>query len=733
MVFRTEIAPRNAQFGQLEHPLHPSLTRLVDDQPLWTHQAEAINALRNGISVVIATGTGSGKSRCFQIPIAESIVGGIRAGSSLLIYPTKALAHDQLRALNELAVPGLKAATYDADASRKDRAWARENANVILTNPEMAHHGILANHHRWNRFLSRLDYVVVDELHTMRGAFGTNMAHLLRRLRRCCPSKELTFAFTSATIGTPSQLAEELCGAEVVEVTNDGSPRGSRTLVLMDPAEQGHDSPVGATAEAVADAVLDGRRAVAFCTSRNQTERVANAIRARLPPEFAAAVQPYRSGYLADERREIEELLANGTLRAVVATSALELGVDIGGLDTAVLCGFPGTVASMWQQVGRAGRAGAASMGIVVAGSNQLDQWWLRHPAELFKRPPEKAVINLTNPALADPQLACAAFEAPLQPSDRRLWGDLDETVRRGVLADRLGIRPGRYGIPRAVWRGKGVPHSTVSFRSAGGGTVRIADQDGHDVGTVERHRAPALAHPGAVYLHRGTAWRVVDLDLGARLATVEPTDSATYTRPRSRTEIDIIGTNAKRDVGRSELRHGTVVVTEKVTSYEEVTAGGREVVARHDLDLPPQELITTAVWYTWSPQFCEAAGIAPGRLPGALHALEHAAIGILPLFAICDRSDVGGMSSAHGPDSGWPTVVIHDGLPGGSGVASLAYDNADRHLSATLESIQSCRCRRGCPGCVQSPKCGNGNEPLDKHAAVALLTMTLGDDAEPF
>ncbi|MFV0258847.1 MAG: DEAD/DEAH box helicase [Acidimicrobiales bacterium] len=744
VVHLERIPDRPGITGVLAEPLPASIEHLVPTGGLWRHQVEAIDLVRAGTSVAVATGTASGKSRCYQIPIAEAVVAGLRAQTSMLIYPTKALAQDQLRSFGALDVPGLTAATYDGDTSPSQRTAARSRANVVLTNPEMLHHGILPHHGKWATFLKRLRYVVIDELHVLRGVFGTHVGHLLRRLRRLCLryGNDPTFVFTSATIGEPARLAGELCGKAVTAVTGDASPCAERRLVVVQPAVVDRDrarrqSPAGETVRVVADLVRSGRRVICFCGSRALTERVALGVARAVPADLADTVRPYRSGYLAAERREIEADLVAGRLRAVVTTSALELGVDISGLDATVLCGFPGTIASMWQQIGRSGRAEDPSISVLVAGDDQLDQWFVAHPDELFARPPEPVVVNLATPEIADAQLGCAAYESPLRPTDERWWPDLDERVRRLVVGDLLRIRADRRGQPRAMWDGGGIPMRRIGLRSASTGEVRIETDDGELVGTVERQRAPHLVHPGAVYLHRGQPWRVTDLDLVGGRAAVEPDDGSTWTRPRSTIEVEVVDVDEARTVGPAGVTLGWLKVTTTVTGYQVRRVPGAGPVARkpetHELDLPSQELRTTGVWYQWDHELIARAGIRPHRLPGALHAAEHAAIGILPLFTICDRWDVGGVSIAGGLGDDRPTVVIYDGYPGGAGIAPLAYQAAERHLAATVEVIDRCPCTAGCPSCVQSPKCGNGNEPLDPAAAVALLRATLDADAEPF
>jgi DEAD/DEAH box helicase domain-containing protein len=728
---------------------------------LWSHQAEAIDLVRTGQSVVVATGTASGKSLCYQAPIAEATTDPISPGTALLVFPTKALAHDQLGSLAALRVEGLLPAAYDGDCTPDERAWVRRHANAVLTNPEMLHCALLPHHGRWATFLMRLRYVVVDELHNFRGVFGTHLAHLLRRLRRLCAhyGSSPTFVFGSATIGRPGELASGLCALPVTEVVDDGSPRGERIVALWNPpliapaceldADVGHPgvsetgerppaagagplrrSAHGETAGLVAELVADDRRTIAFCRSRRATEVVAADVRRRLPSERADRVRPYRGGYLPEERRQIEAELFGGRLDGVVATNALELGVDIGGLDACVLDGFPGTIASFWQQAGRAGREQQESLAVLVAGDDQLDQWLIAHPAELHTRPPEPAVINPANPFVLGPHLACAAFELPLTHDDERYWpGLLDDGVRHLVLQDALKIRApsGRRRSPAAVWAGRGFPARGVGLRSGSANEFQIVRADGSPVGTIDEGRAFEMVHPGATYLHQGQAYRVLDLDLHDRAALVEECDDDTYTMARTDTTIRVRCVDATRTVGRAGLRLGEVEVTTQVVGYERRHAVTKEIVARVALDLPPTSLITRAFWYVIEPEVLVAAGVAPVDWPGALHAAEHAGIGILPLFTICDRWDVGGVSTVHLADTGGPTIVIYDAYAGGTGIAELGFEASDHHLSATLEVIEGCGCTVGCPSCVQSPKCGNGNEPLDKRGAIAVLRAVLG------
>lgn len=744
LVHLERLPARAARVAEPASPLPRAVRERLGVPALWTHQAQAIDLARAGRSVAVATGTASGKSLVYQALIGEAASASTVPATALALFPTKALAQDQLRALAEMGLPGVAAAAYDGDCAPEERAWVRKHANVVLTNPDMLHAGILPHHARWATFLRRLRYVVVDELHILRGIFGSHVAHVLRRLRRLCShyGADPVFVFSSATIGRPGELASALCGLPVSEVTDDGSPRGERLFALWNPplldAEAGTRAGTnGQTAGLVAEMVRHDHRTIAFCRSRMGTELVAAEVRRKLPPSLRNQVRPYRAGYLTSERREIEAALFGGGLRGVVATTALELGVDVGGLDACVLCGFPGTIASMWQQAGRAGRSLVPSLAVLVAGTDQLDQYLLTHPDEVFSRPPEPAVVNPTNPYVLDPHLACAAYELPLTPADTRWWGPaLEEGVARLVTSDRLRLRFGGVGATppaagrppvRAVWAGRFGPAHEVGLRTGSPVEYRIALPDGTPVGTIDEARAYEVVHPGAIYLHQGQTYAVEELDLENHIAVVRPADEGLTTQPRTDTVVALAGCDGERSVGRARAAFGTVEVHSQVTGYQRRDAFTGEVLGNEVLDLPATRLTTRAVWYTVTGEVVAAAALDVSRLPGALHAVEHAAIGVLPLFAICDRWDVGGVSTAHLVDTGLPTIVIYDGYPGGAGVADLAYDVADGHLAATLEVLRSCPCADGCPSCVQSPKCGNGNEPLDKGGAVALLEAILG------
>ena len=631
----------------------------------------------------------------------------------------------------------MRAVAYDGDTPVEERASLRRTANVVLTNPEMLHTGILPYHDRWATFLMRLRYVVVDELHTLRGIFGSHVAHLLRRLRRVCLhyGAEPAFCFASATIGNPAALAAELCGLPVDAVDDDGSPRGPRAVALLDrPMVDPKGRRASATAEVgglLAYMVGRGLRTIAFSPSRRSAELVARQARHRLEGGFGAplaeAVAAYRGGYLPEERRQLETALSKGELLGVAATNALELGIDVAGLDAVVLQGFPGTLASFWQQAGRAGRALQPSAAVLVAGDDQLDRWYLDHPTQLFSRSLEPAVINPRNPFVAEPHAGCAAYELPLSPDDAVYSGEVvDDAVRELVLADALKPRGGRM-----YWARPEAPAPHVGLRTGSSVEYRLYEEEsGRLVGTVDSARVFHIAHPGAIYLHQGRQYRVEHLDLADAYALLAAVEVDEYTQPRHDIDIAITGEERSRPVGRSTLHLGAVEVTTTTDAYQRRRIGSGEVLDTVELDLPPRTLSTRAGWYTVPVEVVLGAGLDAVTVLSAAHAAEHALIGMLPLFAICDRWDVGGVSMAVHPATGEPTIFIYDGYPGGAGIAELAFEAADRHLAAACDVVAACACEAGCPSCVQSPKCGNWNEFLDKRAAATLMRAMLSGGA---
>jgi DEAD/DEAH box helicase domain-containing protein len=725
-----------AAYAEPAMPFHPQVTARLDalgTGRLWSHQARAVDLLRAGRSVVVATGTASGKTLCYQLPIVDAIVCGEPA-TALLVYPTKALAQDQLRRFREWLVPDLVAATYDGDTAPDDRARLRKHANVVLTNPEMLHVGMLPFHERWATFLMRLRYVVVDELHALRGIFGGHVAHVLRRLRRLCEhyGSSPTFCFSSATVGNPGQLASSLAGMPIEAVVDDGAPTGVRGFAcwqrpLVDPHSGTRASANAETAALLARFVGSGHQTLAFSRSRKGAEVVAAHARslleeaARASGTTAPRVAAYRAGYLPAERRELEDALASGALGGIVATNALELGIDIGGLDAIVVNGFPGTLASFRQQIGRAGRGDRGAATVLVAGDDQLDQWYAANPRALLERPAEAAIANPDNPFVLTAQVGCAAHELPIEPADERWFGPgLDDAVRELVLADRLRPRDGRM-----YWAGQQPPAPAVGLRNGSGTEYDLVDRNGETVGTVDGGRVFQVAHAGAVYVHQGRQYRVEALETEHHRAVLEPADDLDeYTRTREETDLAIVATEQTSGAGRGTAHLGVVEVTTRVTGYQRKRVSTNATIELVPLDVPPGTLTTRACWYTVPLPVIVAAGLAPGRILGAVHAAEHALIGLLPLFAICDRWDVGGVSMANHPATEEPSIFVYDGYAGGAGIAELAFARLDEHVRAARDLVAACPCDAGCPSCVQSPKCGNWNEYLDKAAAVVLLDL---------
>jgi len=703
-------------------------------ETLWSHQAEAIALARSGTNVVVATGTASGKSLCYQLPVFEALLGSGHR-TALYLAPTKALAHDQLRAIRSFALTGVRAASYDGDTPAEERPMVRRNANLVLTNPDMLHQGILPGHERWSAFLGQLALVVVDEAHTLRGVFGSHVAAVLRRLRRLANryGADPTFVLASATLGNPAELASRLVGLPVEAVTADGSPRGRVTFALWEPPLLDETTGLRRSANVessnwLAAGVEAGVRTLCFTRSRKAAELVATFTRRRVAEvdrSLAGRVRAYRAGYLAEERRTLEAGIVSGKLLGVAATNALELGMDIGGLDAIVLDGFPGTIASLWQQAGRAGRQGGASLAVLVGLDDPLDAYYLHHPADLFGRPHEAALVDPGNPYVLAPHLACAAYEAPLTDEDLSLFGPpagelVSNLENEGVLRrSRSGYRAsaGRSAAP------------AVDLRNAGGAPVTIVEAaTGQVIGTVDRSRAPSTVHHGAVYLHQGESYRVMELDLDAGAALVEPATGDEYTQARKDTDVEILEPLRRQQLPRSARWLGRVAVSQQVIGYERRKVGSGELLGYEDLDLPPSHLSTVAYWHTLTPELLEAAGLEARDVPGAAHAAEHAQIGLLPLFAMCDRWDIGGLSTAWHPDTGMATIFVYDGYPGGAGITERGYELTAEHLRATRDTIRSCPCETGCPSCVQSPKCGNGNHPLDKAGAMRLLDQLLID-----
>ncbi|MGW0775210.1 DEAD/DEAH box helicase [Streptomyces sp. NPDC002835] len=711
----------------------------------WAHQAAAAEHALDGESVVIATGTASGKSLAYLAPVLSALLDGAeapngRGTTALYLAPTKALAADQRRAVKELAAPlgnRIRPAVYDGDTPVEEREWVRQYANYVLTNPDMLHRGILPSHPRWASFLRSLRYVVIDECHTYRGVFGSHVAQVLRRLRRLCAryGADPVFLLASATSAQPAVAAGRLIGLPVREIADDASPRGELVFALWEPpltelhGEKGapvRRTATAETADLLTDLTVQGVRSVAFVRSRRGAELISVIAKERLAEvdrSLPGRVAAYRGGYLPEERRALERALHSGELLGLAATTALELGVDIAGLDAVIIAGYPGTRASLWQQAGRAGRSGQGALAVLVARDDPLDTFLVHHPEALFDRPVESTVLDPDNPYVLAPHLCAAAAELPLTDADLDLFGPATADLMPQLEAAKL-LRRRASGWH---WTRRERAADLTDIRGEGGRPVQIVEAaTGRLLGTVDEGAAHTAVHDGAVHLHQGRTYLVDRLDLDDSVALVSEANPPYSTTARDTTAISVLETDTEIPWGDGRLCFGSVEVTNQVVSFLRRRLITGEVLGESKLDLPPRTLRTRAVWWTVTENQLDTARIGPEQLGGALHAAEHASIGMLPLFATCDRWDIGGVSVPLHPDTLLPTVFVYDGHPGGAGFAERAFHTAREWLTATREAIASCECDAGCPSCIQSPKCGNGNDPLHKRGAVRLLTELL-------
>jgi DEAD/DEAH box helicase domain-containing protein len=730
----------------------PDLRRHLEEAGItrpWSHQVATAQAAHDGRDVVVATGTASGKSLGYQLPVLSTLAADGTA-SCLYLSPTKALAQDQRGALARLcaAVPGLRdvmVATYDGDTAPEARRTIRDRARIVVSNPDMVHASVLGQSDRWSRLLRTLRYLVIDECHVYRGVFGAHVSLVLRRLLRLAAraGAHPTVILASATTADPAGHARRLTGREPLAVTRDGSPQGERTIALWEPdflpEKTGeHGAPVrrAATTESagiMARLIAEGARTLAFVRSRRGAEITALAAAEDLSllgrPGDARRIAAYRAGYTPEARRELEHRLDDGDLLGMAATSALELGIDVGGLDAVVSCGFPGTVASFRQQAGRAGRRGQGCLVVLVAGDNPLDTYLVHHPAALLDRPVEASVFDPVNPYILADHVLCAAAESPLTDAEVTAFGgDLDATPVVARLLDQGLLRRRPRGIFCDVEAAATV-HGRVNIRGGSGDQVLIVDRtSGQVLGSVDAARAVGEVHDGAVYVHQGESYVVDQLDLDGSVAAVHPESPEWFTRAQETTDIRILGVRGTREIGGTAsapsgvwLADVDVEVSHQVTGYQRRTTDG-EVLETVPLDVPAQRLTTRAAAYSVDPGVLFDLGLEEPLWPGALHAAEHAAIGMLPLLATCDRWDIGGVSTVLHPDTGLPTVFVYDGYAGGAGFAEAGARRFAEWMRMTADAVEACGCESGCPSCVQSPKCGNGNDPLFKQGASVLL-----------
>ena len=725
---------KSAVTAPVPDDLHPEVREAlgrVGIDALYVHQRDALEAAWRGPTIV-TTGTASGKSLCFNLPTLDVLSGDAKA-RALYLYPTKALAQDQARALHALRLPGLRPAIYDGDTPRHERAAIRRRSNLVITNPDMLHMGVLPNHRAWADFLANLAVVVVDEAHVYRGVFGSHVANVLRRLRRIARAygTEPRFLLASATIANPVELAERLTGLEEIQlVDQDGAPAADRRIAmwnppLLDEALGTRRSVLSEASELLADLVAEGARTICFIQSRRAVELIAKFAQARLAdtaPELAERISPYRAGYTPQQRRELEAALSSGELMGVVATNALELGIDIGSLDAAICATFPGTVASLRQMWGRAGRRGRG-LAMYVAGEDALDQFFCRHPDQFLERPVEAAILDHESSEIYLQHILCAAHEGPLTADDAEVLGprwqaSADRLVSMGELRE----RDGRYLLRRP----EEFPAARVSLRSAAPDAVAVVESgSGEMLGTVESSRAFSTVHQGAVYLHMGRTYEVQALDVDRRRALVDTFSGDWYTQPKKETDTAIERLLDRRETLGVTLSFGTVSVTEQVLAYQRKRLVDHEVLDLVALDMPETTFSTQALWYEVDDSLL-ADDFPLDVLLGSLHAAEHSQIAVLPLLAMCDRWDIGGLSTNFHAQTGKATIFVYDGHPGGIGITRQGFLAFETLVGDAHRLLAECPCTSGCPSCVQSPKCGNLNEPLSKAGALELMGRML-------
>ncbi len=724
VVYQTTLPENPVIWSQTDAKWPPEIEialRSMGIRALYQHQARAIDLIRNKRHVIVATPTASGKTLIYNLPVLERFQNDANS-KSLYIFPLKALAQDQLRVFEQMAAhlgeTRPTAAIYDGDTTAYRRKRIREApTNVILTNPEMLHLSFLAYHRKWASFFQNLQTVVVDEVHTYRGVMGSHVAQIFRRFHRICRYYDAspTFVFSSATVSDPDHLARQLTGLSVTAVTKSGAPRKNRSLVLLNP----ETGPAQAAILLLKAALHRKLRTIVYTQSRKLTELIA-LWAASQSSDFANRISAYRAGFLAEERRDIESRLSKGDLLAVISTSALELGIDIGDLDLCILVGYPGTVVSTWQRGGRVGRSGQDSALILIAGEDALDQFFMRNPQDFINREPETAVVNPYNPQLWAQHLECAAAELPLKTdeplsSEKNAAAALNRLEKNGKLL--------RSADGRELYARQKNPHRHVNIRGTGHRFQIVVKHSGKNMGEIDEFRAFRETHPGAIYIHRGDTYRVDILDFNAGTILVSKTEVDYYTQIRGYKETEILEIYAQKPVWGTMAATGRLKVTDHVTEYEIRHIHSKKLIEKVSLDLPPQIFETEGLWFKIPPEIIRTVETEHLDFMGGIHAVEHAAISIFPLLVMADRNDLGGLSTPYHPQLNSAAVFVYDGIAGGVGLNREVYKHADRLLEYTLDIIQGCSCESGCPSCVHSPKCGSANRPIDKAAAISILS----------
>jgi len=740
IVHTEHISPTRAIHGELDVPLQQSLMSSLNQLnllPLYWHQAAAINAVEAGSNVIVATSSASGKTLCYNLPVLDQMLQH-KESRALYLFPTKALAQDQLRTLIHLISTlntDINHATFDGDTPYEQRPEIKRSTHILLSNPDMLHLGILPNHQQWARFFSRLMYVVIDEAHVYRGVFGSHLANVIRRLRRICAhyGSEPQFILCSATIANPKDHAEKITGMPCRAIDRDGSPHGSKEFVFWNPPVIDENNAVRRSANTEAtfistELISRGIRTLTFARTRRLAELIYIYIHnnlSEIDPDLAGRIKSYRAGYLPEDRRSIERDLFSGRLLGTVSTNALELGIDIGSLDATVLTGYPGSISSTWQQAGRSGRRQETSISFLIGIDNPLDQYFMHHPDVFFEKTFENALTNQGNPHILGPHLLCAAWELPLRERDSRYFGNrfteaVDNLIAAGLMRKRAR---GWHLAPQIDY-----PAQDVSLRSSSADHYVLVDtsKDYELLEIIDAATAFFQIHTGAIYLHQGETYLIERLDLENKNAYAVPTQVPYYTQPKDLTDISINRTLMSKHTNGIDVFLGEVEVTTQVLGFKKKRIMSEELIGEEPLDLPLQVFTTVSLWFDLPPDMQALLALKGLDYAGGLHATEHAAISLLPLFALCDRNDIGGLSTTLHPDTGKPQIFIYDAYPGGIGIAEKGFELVDQLWEATLQVINDCPCMEGCPSCIQSPKCGNNNQPLDKEAAKSILRSLL-------
>ncbi len=725
LVHHRWIPPQATRTGRPARPLLPELTAALARQgidSLYSHQAEALDAIRAGRDILVSTPTASGKSLIYNLPVFEKILGN-RDATALYLFPLKALAQDQLRSISRLS-SGLgeekkfSTAIYDGDTKATRRRRLRDNPpRILISNPDMLHLALLPFHDRWAAFFSNLSFVILDEAHTFRGIFGSHMAWVIKRLRRICRhyGADPKFIICSATVGNPLEMAGNLLGRPVTAITRSGAPRAGRHFLLINPL----DSTAHTASLLLEQAISKKLRTIVYTQSRKMTELISLWTRARLK-EQSGRLTAYRAGFLPGERRKIERKLGSGDLLGVVSTSALELGIDIGDLDICILSGYPGTMTATWQRSGRVGRRERDSLVILVAGEDALDQYFMRNPARFFSRKIEEVVLNPDNEKIISQHLVCAAAELPLEKTDPLL----NDTARQlaGRMAEQgsllLSADNNRYHS------GRRYPHRQVNLRGSNRPLRIFREQDRALLGEIDGHRCLRECHPGAVYLHQGRTYLISSLDLEAREVIALARKVSFFTRPLGEKETTVLEVLDSRQVRGCRVNIGRLRVIDRIIGFQRRQVRGQGLINTEKLELPPQVFETEGIWLEIPDAVAREIQARQLHFMGGIHAIEHAAIGIFPLLVLCDRNDVGGIAYPFHPQVKGSAIFIYDGHPGGIGLARRAFSRVEELLANTLDTIRSCGCEFGCPSCVHSPKCGSGNRPMDKKGAQKILEL---------